>query len=305
MCWSSTAGKSPNRREIVLHATQGIAEPQDSATVILVRRTADETWKVFLARRHQRQSFMAGAYVFPGGQVDHDDGALSDYIRVPLDFAPQAAFQKKTIDREQAIRLYVCAFRETFEETGIMLAVTADGRQPENGPIARLREEILKHRSTFNDIVRRENWMLPLDRLIPYAHWITPETAPRRFSTWFFLARLPDGQCATTDAVEMTDSFWMTPREALRQNAAGGIVLLPPTLKTLEELSAYATPDALWQATLKKIIYPILPEPAGNLLKLPHDPEYTIAAYKQRTNPGEPSRIFFRDNIWQTGFFAG
>jgi len=288
-----------------MNAPQSKTEPKDSATVILVRPAAEKTWEVFLARRHQRQSFMAGACVFPGGQVDEADGMLSDRIRAPLDFNPQATFQKKTLGREQMDRLYVCAFRETFEETGIMMTVTADGRHPEKGRVDLCREEILKKISTFNDIVRRENWMLPLDHLIPYAHWITPEVIPKRFSTWFFLALLPDGQYATTDAVEMTDSFWMTPAEALRRNTAGEIGLMPPTLKTLEELSAHATLDALWQATREKIIYPILPEPEGNLLKLPHDPEYGIAGYKQPVRPGEPSRIIFKDNVWQTGFFSG
>ena len=279
-----------------------ITKPRDSATVILVRQSEKTDWEVLLARRHQRQSFMAGAYVFPGGQVDEADGDFLDCIRMPASFNPAALLRDSTLTPEQAFRLYICAFRETFEETGILLAVNADGRYPENSRIGFCREEIRKCVSTFHDIIRREHFFLPFDRLLPYAYWITPEVAPKRFSTWFFLASLPEGQNASTDAVEMTDYVWITPREALRRNAGKEIQLMPPTLKTLEELSAYATLDALWNATRKKVIYPVLPQPEGNMLKLPHDPEYSLEKYKQPSRPGDPSRIILIDDIWQTGF---
>ena len=52
--------------------------PKDSATVILVRRGQGNMPEVFLARRHASQSFMAGVYVFPGGQLEESDADIAE-----------------------------------------------------------------------------------------------------------------------------------------------------------------------------------------------------------------------------------
>jgi 8-oxo-dGTP pyrophosphatase MutT (NUDIX family) len=252
---------------------------------------------------------MAGAYVFPGGQVDEEDSHLSDYIRTPENFDPRARLQDQALELTEAISLYVCAIRETFEETGVLLAKTGDGQsiEPECGigieGLAPCRSEICLGKKTLKDIARQENLFFPLADLIPYAHWITPEIVQKRFSTRFFLARLPDGQKAATDAVEMTDDLWVTPHDALRMHFAKDILLMPPTLKTLEEMSAFAGIEDLFAAATNRIIYPILPQPTGNILKLPHDPEYDIEQYKVPPRPGETSRFIFIDGIWQTAFY--
>ncbi len=56
---------------------------KDAATVILIRPSKDGDWEIFLARRHQKQAFMAGAYVFPGGQLEETDNnpQLENYIK--------------------------------------------------------------------------------------------------------------------------------------------------------------------------------------------------------------------------------
>lgn len=285
-----------------------VAEPKGSATVILVRQEDQAPWEVFLARRHQRQSFMAGAYVFPGGQVDASDGNLSDHIHLPENFDPVALLQDETLSFAEAIRLYVCAIRKTFEETGVLIAKKSDGKmiRPEcdadAAKLASFRSDLCLGKKTLQDIARQENLFFPLDALVPFALWITPEIVSKRFSTLFFLARLPEGQSATTDAVEMTDYLWTTPRDALRMYGGKEIILMPPTLKTLEEISAFATLDALWNSARVKDIYPILPQPGPDMLKLPHDPEYSIERYKQPARPGEPSRILLAKSIWRTGF---
>jgi hypothetical protein len=125
---------------------------------------------------------------------------------------------------------------------------------------------------------------------------------PKRFRTFFFLVRLPEGQTTTTDCSELTDSLWATPGDILKMYYNREILLMPPTIKTLEELAAYADIDALFAETRGRAIYPILPEPGDNILKLPHDPEYSIEKYKQPARPDEPSRIFASDGLWKTGF---
>ena len=286
------------------------AAPKESATVILVRSHPSDAWNVFLARRHSRSSFMAEAYVFPGGQIadaDRDEG-LQNCISLPAGLDPRALLQDDSISPETAQSLFVCAIRETFEETGILLARPRDGSplnlnsEEHNARFAAYRGELNAGRTTLGEMARRENLVFPLDALIPYAHWITPEFLPKRFSTRFFLTALPEDQSAATDQGELTDSLWAKPEEFLRRYRGREIVLMPPTLKTLEELARYACLNDLFAGTRGRAIYPILPEPGENMIKLPHDPEYGIERYKQPARPEEPSRILMTDGLWRTGF---
>jgi 8-oxo-dGTP pyrophosphatase MutT (NUDIX family) len=284
------------------------AAPKESATVILLRKNDAGPGEVFLARRHRHQSFMAGAYVFPGGQVDHADAGLSDCIQVPGHFNPPALLQDTSLTSVEAQSLFCCAIRETFEETGVLLAETADGHcfrpdSPEDTErLATYRRSLNAGSLTLREIAIKEHLFFSLNALIPYAHWITPEISPKRFSTYFFLAELPHGQTATTDADELTDFLWVTPGDALQMHIHKEIMLMPPTLKTLEELSAFTGIDELFDHARRRSIYPILPQAAANILKLPHDPEYSIEEYKKPVRPAEPCRLIFTDGIWRTGY---
>jgi hypothetical protein len=82
-------------------------------------------------------------------------------------------------------------------------------------------------------MVRAEGLRLATDRLVYFAHWITPEEQPLRFDTRFFAAPAPPGQEATGDDHEMTDLKWMTPAEAVAAHGRGEISLRNPTVKNL------------------------------------------------------------------------
>ena len=285
------------------------SEIRPSATVILVRQNASG-FQVFLARRHHRQSFMAGAYVFPGGGVDPSDcdDQTAACLSAPDGFDPQSLLQDDTVTSAMARSLYVCAIRETFEETGVLLAHSDDGHfilssTPQDAArFAEHRRALNAGRITLKDIARMEHLSFPLDALVPYAHWITPEIVPKRFSTRFFLARLPDGQTAETNSDELTDCLWADPAAALRMYVKKEILLMPPTLKTLDELRAFTGLQDLFDYARQKEIYPIEPQPEQNFLKLPHDPDYDLAGYKRPARPEEPCRLILCDGIWQMGF---
>ena len=102
----------------------------------------------------------------------------------------------------------------------------------------------------------------------------------------------------------MTKSQWLSPSEAIDRQRAGKILLMPPTLKTLEELNAFRSQEELFKAARSRPIRTILPETFttdnGFGVRLPHDPEYTIEAYKQPPRPEETSRIVMRDGLWRT-----
>lgn len=286
--------------------------PRNSATVILLRDRDGGSYEVFLMRRHQDQTFMGGAFVFPGGRLEETDTTreLEGCIGGLSQADARGLLQDPDLSGTIALGLFMAAIRETFEEAGILLAREASGRtidlaDPDAAArFARYRLDLHAGRLTLTELARQEGIRYSPDLLIPYAHWITPEIEARRFDTRFFLARLPRGQVPSHDRMELTESRWMTPAGALAEHAAGRIVLMPPTLKTIEELKAYTVTESLFAAARSRRIGAILPEgfqaTDGFGLLLPHDPQYSIAAYKQPPRSGEATRIVMQDGIWKT-----
>jgi 8-oxo-dGTP pyrophosphatase MutT (NUDIX family) len=285
--------------------------PKDSATVILVRRGQGKTPEVFLARRHDSQSFMAGVYVFPGGQLEASDADIAEtkLLSVSDGFQPHTLLQDSKLTRDMALGFYICAIRETFEETGVLFARNASDNSIDFGNaiiqarFAAYRQPLNEGKITLAEIIRQENLVVMPELLTPYSHWITPEIVPQRFSTRFFLAEFPHGQNVVTDKDELTSSLWVTPGEALQMYTAGKISMMPPTLKTLEEMAEFCAMDELFAAARNRKIYPVLPQPMKGGLKLPHDPEYSIERYKQLARPGETSRFLMTGGIWQSTVF--
>jgi 8-oxo-dGTP pyrophosphatase MutT (NUDIX family) len=262
-------------------------------------------------RRHRKQAFLGGAYVFPGGGLDRDDTdpRLADFIGGLAAAEARRLLQEPDLPDATALGFFMAAIRETFEEAGVLLARDISGRpvdlaDPETaGRFAAYRLELHEKRLSLEGLARRERLRYALDLLIPHSHWITPEIESRRFDTRFFLARLPEGQSPVHDRMELTESGWMTPAFALAEHAAGRIVLMPPTLKTIEELHLFSATERLFTAARSQRIYPILPEAFrtadGFGVRLPHDSEYTLAAWKQPPRPGETSRIVMEGGIWK------
>jgi 8-oxo-dGTP pyrophosphatase MutT (NUDIX family) len=82
--------------------------------------------------------------------------------------------------------------------------------------------------------------------LVECARWITPEGAPRRFDTRFFVTRAPDGHDGAHDGSELVASAWVRPADALRSHARGEIDLILPTRRSLEMLARFDRVDALF-----------------------------------------------------------
>ena len=286
--------------------------PRDAATVILLRDRAGGPYEVFLMRRHRNQAFMGGAYVFPGGRLDEADAdpELAACIGGLSATDAKRLLQETDLPEATALGLFVAAIRETFEEAGVLLARDVRGSvvdlsAPETAArFAAYRLELHEGRLTLSELARREGLLFAPDLLVPYSHWITPEIETRRFDTRFFLARLPEGQVPVHDRMELTESRWLTPAFALAEHAAGRIVLMPPTLKTIEELLSFSNTGQLFDAARSQRIRTILPEAFrtadGFGIRLPHDSEYTLAAYRQPPRPGETTRIVMEDGTWKT-----
>lgn len=286
--------------------------PCDAATVILLRDRPEAPYELFLMRRGRNQAFMGGAFVFPGGRLDEDDTDQKLTLCVGGFRATDAKrlLQEADLPDATALALFMAAIRETFEEAGVLLArnvhgETVDLSAPETAArVSAYRLELHEKRLTLGELVGRENLQLAPDLLVPYSHWITPEMETRRFDTRFFLAMLPEGQVPVHDRMELTESRWMSPAFALAEHAAGKIVLMPPTLKTIEELLSFSNAAQLIAATRSRPIRTILPDAFrvkdGFGIRLPTDSEYRPAALRRPPRSGESTRIVMEGGVWKS-----
>jgi 8-oxo-dGTP pyrophosphatase MutT (NUDIX family) len=191
--------------------------PRLAATVILLRGD-DEGLQVLLVQRNPESRFMGGAWVFPGGAVDRQEGEGQDALRA-------------------------AAVRELAEEAGIRL----DGR----------------------------------DGLVPFSRWITPAEVKIRFDTWFYLAAAPEDQEPQVDEREIVDARWYSPQAALEAAAQGELFLVFPTIKHLEQLSAFTSARELIEFARGREVRPVqprvvMPGRSGETARilLPGDPGY-------------------------------
>jgi 8-oxo-dGTP pyrophosphatase MutT (NUDIX family) len=95
--------------------------------------------------------------------------------------------------------------------------------------------------------------------LVKYSRWITPAAVKIRFDTHFFLAPLPDGAEPRVDGEEIVDHGWFTPQGALDAHTRGEILLVFPTIKHLEQFSAFASADALVAHAAAHEVVPVQP----------------------------------------------
>ncbi|MDB5955088.1 NUDIX domain-containing protein [Ramlibacter sp.] len=189
--------------------------PAPSATVVLLRDVEDDL-EVFLLRRHGRSQVLGGAYVFPGGKTDPEDGDWVARLDRPADRL-HALLGEPDLSVAAAAALFVTAIRELFEETGLLLADAS----PE---AARAHWAAVRSGRAFDEL-RAAGLSLAAGALHPWSRWITPtlgSVGRKRFDTRFFLAAVPPGHHATHDEHEATESIWLTPRAALRRYWDGG-----------------------------------------------------------------------------------
>jgi len=267
---------------------------RDAATVMLVRDARDDDGapavEVCMLRRNLASEFVAGAYVFPGGSVDPEDrGRAAEELCRGLSDA--RASELLGID-SGGLAFWVAALRECFEEAGVLVAQprdAADGTDlldtTDPGVRARFeahRREINEGRAGLLELCRAEGLVLAADTVHYVSHWITPELAPKRFDTRFFVTAAPSGQVAHHDEGETIASLWVRPADALARFAAGEIELLPPTIANLEKLALHDSTGSVmtWARGVTDVpaILPIVLIEDGRVLVLrPGDDGYEEA----------------------------
>jgi 8-oxo-dGTP pyrophosphatase MutT (NUDIX family) len=223
-------------------------EPRDSATVVLMRAGVAGP-DLYLLRRQTSMAFAGGMCVFPGGGVDPRDFDSTVGWAGPS----AAAWAEQLLTSEELGRALVsAAVRETFEESGVLLAgpspseVVADttGDDWEADRRALEAKEL-----SFTSFLERRGLVLRSDLLGAWGAWCTPEFEPRRFRTWFFVAALPPGQRTRDVSSESSSATWMSALGACDAVDAQEIGMMPPTYVTCLEVGQYADPDAVLAAS--------------------------------------------------------
>ncbi len=241
----------------ILAGSRPPAVPKDAATVMLLRQTSAGL-AVYMLRRTSSMAFAPGAYVFPGGSVDARDA--DEQVAWA---GPDAAEWGQIFDAPPSLAsaLVCAAVRETFEESGVMLAgesadsVVADTTSDEWEAD---RRALLDRSISLAELLGRRRLVLRADLLRPWARWITPVVEPRRFDTRFFAAALPAGQRTRDVGGEASEVAWLAPAEALAAGNRREILLFPPTAVSLSELAACA--DVETALTGARQVAPIIPE---------------------------------------------
>jgi 8-oxo-dGTP pyrophosphatase MutT (NUDIX family) len=256
-----------------------IVTPRPASTVLLLRDSAARSGiEVFMMVRHYQIDFSSGALVFPGGSVDKGD---KEIIADPSLYSGGEGLD------EAALSFRIAAIRETFEESGILLArpretkakakVLVDAKRAKEIEAAH-RALLCEGKTTFMKVLTENDLWLALDELVPYAHWITPEGMPKRFDTWFFLAAAPPEQLGTHDGKESTESIWVSPREALEGGESGRFKLPFPTTRNLIKLGKQESVKAALKDSVGRNIVTVMPVMTrlngGRQLRIPREAGY-------------------------------
>ncbi|KAM3483109.1 hypothetical protein MY8738_003424 [Beauveria namnaoensis] len=222
-----------------------LAVPRPSASVVLLSPSNE----ILLLHRVKTSTSFASAHVFPGGNVDpfHDGD-------VPPEGDP---------DKHRDGPAYrLCAIRETFEESGILLA-KKDGKLVQLPEKERedARKQIHSRNIKFGDWLASIGATADTESLIPYTRWVTPVTVPKRFTTQMYLYLLPLTRrdvpskmvIPTPDGgIEHTAALFAEPQAWIKQANRGEVMLFPPQYFILDTVGRHVgggKPGALEEET--------------------------------------------------------
>lgn len=272
-------------------------KPIRAAATVVLARDSQRGMEVCMLKRSARSSFMASVMVYPGGALEASDFAMSQSERV---HAERGLWQSA---HAQAHAL--ASLRETFEESGIL--ATIHTALPAQDKVDQLRQELRAETRTFDSVLQELNVSLELDNLWFFDRWVTPPWESKRYDTWFFIVRAPEGQRARSDGQEVTAERWVTPADALQQFYDRELMLAPPTWATLRDLQEFHTVDDALRFAQAATPYPICPYFASTdlnaegIILLPGDPEYPGIDDVTTDVRGTPrrTRIAMKDGLWR------
>lgn len=236
-------------------------QPIRPAATVIVVREAPSSYEIFMLKRTSKASFASDMFVFPGGRVDADDH-LHKYDAYRYGPTDDQSPQVQALGDEWR-GFWIAAIRETFEESGLLLAYDANGDmisfadESTQSRFSAYRDPLHAGEISLLEVCQRESLRLAVDHVHFYNRFITPLGRPRRFDTRFFIASAPESQRGTHDAHETVDSIWITPQAALARHADGKFGLMNVTRIQLEWLAEYANKQAVLDMSTTNTIFPV------------------------------------------------
>lgn len=197
--------------------------PRDAATLILKRDGPDGP-EVLMGQRTGRHKFMPGAYVFPGGKVDAHDGRVRPASALN---APTRDHLTRVASDFRANAIALTAIRETFEETGLLIAAPGDLGRPTDDTWAAVKAMGLAPDLAHLDYLGRA---------------ITPPESPIRFHARFLVADAGHAVGEIGGSGELVNLHWVPIDEAL------GLPIADVTEFMLGELKNFVDGDAAVRA---------------------------------------------------------
>ncbi|KAM5138728.1 acyl-coenzyme A diphosphatase NUDT19 isoform 1-T1 [Mantella aurantiaca] len=227
-------------------------------------------YEVLLLKRSQKSGFMPNAFVFPGGAADASDFS-NEWITVFERHAQKPDFGLGVIKQHPSTRspmfvtdrmkfgsivpgevaFRICAIRETFEESGILLVVPtsaevdaqrnlADAYEGDGEEVAKWREEVQNDPLRFIEMCKELRCVPNIWALQEWGNWLTPvfskNPRSRRFDTAFYIACLQRKPMTTDDQKEVTSFKWWTPQEAIEECKTQATWIPPPQFYDLSRL---------------------------------------------------------------------
>ena len=229
----------------------------------MLLRDAPQGIEVFMLRRSSRSTFAPDAYVFPGGTLEAQDVmACKRAVGVDADRVRRLFRGEQDPETRVQAALMVTAVRELFEECGVLFACDST-QEPMEAYRREDLESLRKGHLSFYDFLTATELYADARPLLLFSRWITPQSEPRRYDVFFFVAPAPQAQHAEADAVETHDGIWLVPRDAIRRADAGELHIIFPTRKHLERLRAFESVAAAMTVARTKPIRTVTAESAA------------------------------------------
>lgn len=212
--------------------------PIRSAATVACARDGEDGLEVLLLRRAAGHVFCPGAHVFPGGAIDAAD----------VDWASQrlARTERETPAVQDLARRNAIA-REAFEEAGIIVGLHAPSTLNDD-TLRQAQDDLNSGRHDWPTICRDLGLTSASESLVEIGFRQTPPGQPRRYATYFYLARASADAIARCDGVELDTADWWLPQHALASADTGAIELIGPTRVTLDGLARFNTVDDVFDA---------------------------------------------------------
>jgi 8-oxo-dGTP pyrophosphatase MutT (NUDIX family) len=174
-----------------------IVRPRHAASLVLLKGDPDRP-NILMGRRPPKSAFIPDAFVFPGGRLDTDDMSAEPSAPLPAQTLRMLIGQGGCTPK-MATALANTAIRETFEETGLLLAGPGEAHGGEGWAEFRARDLAPDH-SQLGFLGRA----------------ITPTASPIRYHARFFVARGEGLAGVLTPTDELSDLDWYPVEDALR-----------------------------------------------------------------------------------------